>query len=59
MFSFDRVIFQLKTNYNILVIPDLKNKQTDQKKNQNQPTVFPLCRKFGDVSCFTALTHRF
>lgn len=38
MFSFDRVIFQLKTNYNILVIPDLKNKQTDQKKkNKTNP----------------------
>jgi len=37
MFSFDRVIFQLKTNYNILVIPDLKNKQTDQKKTKTNP----------------------
>lgn len=33
MFSFDHVIFQLKINYNILVILDLKNKQTKKTNN--------------------------
>lgn len=35
MFSFDHVIFQLKINYNILVILDLKNKQKKKNKTNN------------------------
>lgn len=42
MFSFDHVIFQLKINYNILVILDLKNKQTKKKKPKPTTSSVPV-----------------
>lgn len=52
MFSFDRVIFQLKTNYNILVIPDLKNKQTDQKKKTKPTHSVPIVQEVWGCQLF-------